>query len=408
MAMRISTAQIYDRGVDGIERQQSALSLNQQRIASGRRILTPSDDPVGAAQSVTLTQAKDRMAQYGANIDAAKDALAQNDSVLSQVEDVLQSVRTLAVQGATATLTDSDRKSIAQDVQSRLQELVTLANSRDGDGRYLFAGFATGTQPFALNASGTVTYSGDQGRRTLDVAPGRTMAVAFDGSSVFEQVRGGNGSFTTQPASGNAGTGVISTGSVVDPSQLPGDTYRLQFAVSGGTTTYDVIDVTSGATVSSGNAYTAGSAITVAGMQVSVSGAPGDGDSFTLAPSGAQSLFSTLQGLAAVLAAPASGNAAAGAALQNGTSQALASLDQALDHVLTLRATAGASLRELDDLANGNADRSTQYDQTLSRLNDLDYNQALSDFAKQQLALQAAQQSFAKVSTLSLFNYLTP
>jgi flagellar hook-associated protein 3 FlgL len=232
------------------------------------------------------------------------------------------------------------------------------------------------------------------------------MPVAFDGSSVFLQVRAGNGSFTATPAGGNAGSGVMTTGTVVDPTQLPGDTYRIQFNVAGGNTTYDVLDVTSGATVSSGNAYTSGSAITIGGMQVSVSGAPANGDTFSLAPSGAQSMFQTLQDLVTALNAPANGNPAATARLQNATAAALANLDQGIDHVLTLRATAGASLRELDDLSSGNADRNLQYDQTLSRLNDLDYNQALSDFAKQQLALDAAQKSFARVSSLSLFAYL--
>jgi flagellar hook-associated protein 3 FlgL len=404
--MRISTAQIFDRGVDNIERQQSALSRNQERIASGRRILAPSDDPVGAAQTVTLAHAKDRLGQYGANIAAAKDMLSQNDSVLSQVEDVLQSVRTLAVQGANAALSDRDRQSVATDVSQRLQQLLSLANSRDGNGAYLFAGFATSTEPFALDASGAVAYNGDQGRRSLDVAPGRSMGVAFDGSLAFMQVRAGNGSFTATAAPGNAGTGTVGAGTVVDPSLLPGDTYRIQFNVVGPATTYDVVDVTTGAMLSSGNAYTSGTAIAVAGMQVSVSGAPASGDTFTLAPSGSQSVFETLQALAAALAAPAAGNPAATAALRNASDSALANLDQALDHVLTLRATAGAGLRELDDLATGNEDRDLQYDQTLSRLNDLDYNRALSDFARQQLALDAAQKSFARVSSLSLFDYL--
>jgi flagellar hook-associated protein 3 FlgL len=326
--------------------------------------------------------------------------------VLSDVEDVLQAVRTLAVQGANAALSDRDRASIGADVASRLQQLVTLANSRGSDGTYLFAGFATGTQPFVGDSAGSVTYNGDQGRRTLEVAPGRTMAIAFDGSSAFMQARAGNGSFTASPAAANTGTGVISAGAVVNPTQLPGNSWRIQFNVSGGATTYDVIDVSTGTTLSSGNAYTAGAPITVAGMQVSVSGAPANGDAFTLAPSASQSVFKTLQDLANALATPTGGSPAATTALQNAASSALTNLDQALDHVLGLRATAGAGLRELDDLANGNDARSLQYDQTLSRLNDLDYNQALSDFARQQLALEAAQKSFARVSGLSLFDYL--
>jgi flagellar hook-associated protein 3 FlgL len=221
---------------------------------------------------------------------------------------------------------------------------------------------------------------------------------------VFEQIRGGNGSFTAS-AGTNTGTGVIGPGAVVDPGQLPGDTYRLQFAVSAGVTTYDVLDVTTGTTVSSNNAYTSGATITVAGMQVSVSGAPAAGDAFTLAPSGAQSLFETLQDLVTTLGTVTT-TPAGKAALQNGLNGVLASLDQGLDHVLSVRADAGASMRELDTLTGANADRSVQYDTTLSRLQDLDYNQALSDFARQQLSLEAAQKSFARVSSLSLFDYL--
>ena len=155
------------------------------------------------------------------------------------------------------------------------------------------------------------------------------------------------------------------------------------------------MDVTTSTTVSSGNAYTSGTAITVAGMQAAVSGAPANGDAFTLAPSTSQSIFTTVQNLVNVLRTPAAG-AAPGAALGNGLSAALGNLDQAIDHTLTVRATFGASLKELDSLDSGNSDRSIQYDQTISRLTDLDYNQALSDDARQQLALEAAQKSFAQ------------
>jgi len=140
-------------------------------------------------------------------------------------------------------------------------------------------------------------------------------------------------------------------------------------------------------------------------MQVSVTGAPASGDTYTLTPSGAQSIFTTAQNLIAALKIP-TGAAGGNARLANALNASLANLDQALDHVLSVRADAGATMRELDTLANGNADQTLQFDQTLSRLQDLDYNQALSDFARQQVSLEAAQKSFAKVSSLSLFDYL--
>jgi flagellar hook-associated protein 3 FlgL len=116
-------------------------------------------------------------------------------------------------------------------------------------------------------------------------------------------------------------------------------------------------------------------------------------------------VFQTLQNLVATLTTPA-GGAGGSARLQNGLNRVLQDVDQALDHVLAIRADAGATLRELDALTTGNADRTLQLDTSLSRLNDLDYNKALSDYARQQLSLEAAQKSFAKVTSLSLFDYL--
>ena len=117
--MRISTSQLYSQGVDAIERQQSEMLHTQQQIASGRRVLTPADDPIAAAQALTLSQAKDQNDQYASNIDAAKSALALNDSVLSQISDLLQSVHSSAVAGGSGVLANSDRMTIAADISAR-------------------------------------------------------------------------------------------------------------------------------------------------------------------------------------------------------------------------------------------------------------------------------------------------
>ncbi len=403
--MRVSTAQIYATGVAGIARNEEALLRTQQRIAAGKRVMTPSDDPVASTQALALDQASSRLDQYVANIGTAKDALGLDEGVLAQIADALQSVRTTAINAGNAALRDSDRASLARDVQAQLDQLVSLANSKDGNGNYLYSGFAVDTQPFAADASGNVVYQGDQGVRELDVAPGRTMAVAENGAALFERIRNGNGAFVASAASTNTGTGVVAPGQVANPSALTGHTYRIQFNVIGPSTTYDVIDVTAGAPVSSGNAYASGAPIVVAGMQTSITGAPANGDAFTLAPSTSQSVFATLSKIVAALNAPVS-TPADSARLANDLNAALTDVDQSLDHMLSARADVGARLRELDSLSAGNADRKLQYEQSHSRLIDLDYNQALSDFAKQQLALEAAQKSFLKVSGLGLFDYL--
>src|SRR5450432_178910 len=215
--MRISTSQMYTQGVNAIERQQSEMLRTQQQIATGRRVVSPADDPVAAAQALTISQAKDRNAQYASNIDTAKGALSLNDSVLAQIADVLQSVRGSAVDAGSGVLANSDRLSIAGDVGARLQELLALANSKDGNGDYLFAGFATATQPFTDSGNGNIVYNGDQGTRELEVSTGRKLPVGEDGSSVFEQARNGSGTVVTAMSAANGGTGVASAGEVVTP-----------------------------------------------------------------------------------------------------------------------------------------------------------------------------------------------
>jgi flagellar hook-associated protein 3 FlgL len=388
-----------------MNRQQSELLHTQSQISADRRILTPADDPVAAAQALTVSQSNDQLTQYSSNVDTAKGALALNDSVYSQITGVLQSVRTTTVNAGSGSLTDADRASLASDLSSQLQELIGLANSKDGVGHYLFSGYQTSTAPFVQNASGSITYNGDQGQRQLQVSTSRALAVSENGSTVFEQVKNGNGSFLASASPSNAGSGIIGTSQVVAPASVNGHSYSLQFHISGTATTYDVVDATTATTLSSGNAYTDGSAITVGGEQVTISGTPADGDSFALAPSTMQSIFTSLQNLIATLRAPTV-TATDRAALANNLNAGLQNIDQALGNVLTVQAGGGASLRELDTITSANSDRALQYKQTLSNLQDLDYNQAFSDFSRQQLALTAAQKSFAQVSGLSLFNYL--
>jgi flagellar hook-associated protein 3 FlgL len=402
--MRISTAQIYALGSDAIGRAQSALFETQQKIASGQRMLTPSDDPVASAQAIVTTQAKSRVERYGANVTTATETLSLEESVLGDVTDALTEIRTLAVRAGSGSLADADRASLATELEGRLAQLVALANSTGADGSYLFSGFQLHTPPFA-KVSGSYIYNGDQGQRELPVADGRDMPISDSGQDLFAAVKTGNGVFAARAAAINAGSGLIDTGSVTNPAALSGHTYRLQFAVAAGVTTYDVLDVTAATTVSAGNAYAPGSAITVAGMQVTVSGAPATGDQFTLAPAGRQSVFATVQNLIATLRTPG-GTTAGRTAITNGISVALQDLTHGQDAVLTTRASLGARLQELDSLASSNDERSLQYDATLSQLQDLDYNQALSDFSRQQLALEAAQKSFLQVSGLSLFSMM--
>ncbi len=402
--MRISTKTIYESGINRISDLQSNMSKMHQQMATGRRILTPSDDPVASARAYDVSQSKAANTQYATNRENVKFALQGEEGVLQGATLLLQDVKVMIVAAGNATYSDAERRDMATELQSRFDEMVSLANSEDGMGGYLFAGYKTGTQPFS-RSGGAVVYDGDQGERMLQVGLARTMAFADHGDAVFNQVRTGNGTFATSAALANTGSGVISGGSVTDTSQLTGHDYSIAFTVSGGVTTYDVVDNTTGLSLSSGNPYVSGDAIDVDGMRFSVSGEPASGDTFSLAPSTAQSVFTTLQNLINTLQAPAAG-AANGARLTNGLGVAHANIDNALDHILSVRASVGSRLKELDLLDSNGSLADLQYSEHLSELQDLDYAKAISSLMQQQTILDAAQQSFVKISNLSLFNYI--
>lgn len=401
--MRISTSQTYQQAINNILDQQAQLTKTQLQLGSGRRLLTAADDPAAASQALGIQQALSSTTQYQANGNAVRARLGLTETALTGVGDLLQHVRTLAVQANNATQTNETRAAIAIEVRARLDELLALANTTDANGEYLFAGFQGKVQPFSRTAGGAYSYSGDQGQRYLQVGPTRQIAVGDSGSAVFQAIRNGNGVFVTAHNAGNSGTGVISPGSVT--GAFVSDTYTLSFTqvLSTDPITYTVTGAVSGV-VASGT-YASGAAISFNGAQISVTGAPANGDSFTISPSANQDMFTTLKNLAVALETPVSG-AAAQAKLHNSMNRALTDLDQALGKALEIRAGVGARLNAVDTQQVQHEHLSVELQKTLSSLQDVDYAQAASLLNQQLLALQAAQQAFVKTQGLSLFNYL--
>lgn len=402
--MRVSTNTVYEQGVSTILRQQEGLLKTQQQVSTGRRILTPADDPVAAARALDVTQAESLGAQYAENRNNAKSSLGLTESVLQGITALIHDVRTVTINAGNPALADNDRASLAAELRGRLEELIGLANTTDGTGRYLFSGYQGTTKPFNQTAAGA-QYSGDQGQRLAQVAASRQIAVSDSGTDIFERIKNGNGVFVTGAGAANSGSAVIGPGAVVTPASLTGHNYQINFSVVAGATTYDVVDTTTSTTLSAANPYTSGSTIGFDGLEFDIQGVPADGDQFTVAPSTNQSLFRTLNDLIAAVAAPVSGPAGS-ARLTNRLNTAMMNLDRGLDNILSIRAAVGTRLQEVDALHSTGEDLALQYQQTLSQLQDVDYAKALSELSRQQVYLEAAQKSFLKVSGLSLFDYL--
>lgn len=406
--MRISTNSIYATSTAQLGTLQSQLARTQMQLSTNKKLLAPSDDPIASARALEVTQSQSINAQYSTNRANARSALSQEEVSLNGVQSLIQDVQGIAIAAGSGANTASDRATYADQLQGRLDDLVALANSSDGNGGYVFAGYGAKSPPFVQNGA-TVNYNGDQGQVQLQVANARKLAINDAGSSVFTGIATANGTFATAANGGNTGTATINNGSVVDPSALTGRNYSLDFAVTtAGVATYTVTDQTAvpPAAVVSGASYVPGEPITVAGMQFAISGTPGDGDQFTVKPSDRQSLFTTMSKLIDTLRAPVVTDKDK-AALTKGLQDGIGNLALGLDNVLATRASVGTRMKELDSLDSIGSDADIQYAATLSGLQDLDIVSAISMFTQQTQTLQAAQKTFNSISGLSLFNYIS-
>lgn len=417
--IRISTSSIFDANVSAMNQQQADMLHTQLQVSSGKRIMTPADDPAGAAQVIDLTQTSGMNTQYTTNRNAANTSLTLTESTLQGVTTLIQNMQTTAVSAGNATLNNSDRQTLASTLQGQLQQLIGLANSTDANGNYLFSGAQGNVKPFVTTASG-VQYQGDTGQRLVQVASNLNMVSNANGAELFMENKNGNGSFVTSAPTTNAGSGIISQGNLTSPPPTTlqqGNTYTVTFSIANGATTYTITgkDAAGNAlpttaqpgTLPANQFYTSGQSISFNGIEFNIQGAPANGDTFTVQPSTNVSVFQTVQNLINTLNTPQiQGDATAAASYTQQLDQAMGNLNQALNSVLSVRARVGSNISQVSSLQSTGDTLNLQYQSAISQIQDLDYTKAVSQLTQQQIGLQAAMQSFKIVSGLSLFNYL--
>ena len=397
--MRVSTADFYRQSITSLQRQQSLALQTQNQLSSGLKLQSAADDPTGAAHGLSLDQTRVANQRYTENTKALTERLGLEENALAGISESLNRVRERALQGNTSTLSDSDRASIAADLRQSMETLLDYANAADGEGRYLFAGSNDANAPFALTSGGT-QFSGDDVIREVQIGPNRSVASSDGGAEVFLRQRSGNGSFSVAGTASNTGTATIATARVSDSAAWDGGSYALSF--TGGN--YSVQD--GGGNVVGSGAYTAGQTIRFRGADLTVTGAPADGDSFSITPSQQQDVFATVRDLITLFETPTSANPAARAQVQTGVLDRLAALETAQSRIIDVRARLGARLVAAEDAQNQLSSQLVKIDEALSGIRDIDYAEAASRLTQQLTGLQAAQQSFAKIQGLSLFSYL--
>jgi len=398
--MRIGTAFAHSSSSALLTEAQSRLLATQAELSSGKKVTTPSDDPVNASQISTARASLSTQISFAANQSFLNGELRQLESTVGSVGDVLSSARETLVAAGNGAYTDADRRSLAVALTSQRAQLVSLGNTRNADGQFLFSGFQSSLTPFYQSGAG-IAYAGDNGSRGVLVGPGLAIQSNSDGQSLFMSAPNGNGTFATAATATNLGSGKIDTGTVVTPAALTGNGYAIRFTSSA---TLDIVNTTTN-TVLSSQPYVPGQAISFDGMRVAVSGTPVNGDQFVITQGQTSSVFDALDQAIAALNTSTFSDVDR-AKVSDAIRQAASTLEQAFDVVLAKRAEIGGRMNALDQAANVSLDREFENTSTLSRLQDVDYAEAASRFSAQQTGLQAALAAYAQTSKMSLFDYI--
>jgi flagellar hook-associated protein 3 FlgL len=400
--MRVSDRQMFLQSIAAIIGQRAEVSRFQNQLSTGRKLLSPADDPAASAQVLGLRQAIQATEQYQVNANLANGRLGQEESFLIAATDSIQRIRELVIQGKNGSLSDADRRIVANEIETQLEQLLAVGNARDANGEYLFSGFQGKTRPFTRSPAGPVVYNGDQGQRLLQISADHQVPDRDSGHDVFMAIRQGNGTFATSLNTANTGTGLISDGTVLDPSTFQANDFRIVFTSA---TTFDVIDDTTATTILAAQPYTDGAAVSFNGVQVEIFGQPATGDEFNVNPSGYQSVFTTVDNVITALRA-IQNTPTQQAFFNQKTDQALIDLDQALENILEVRTAVGGRLKAIDSQRNVNEDFVLRLTEVRSSLEDADIAEASIQLNQASVALQAAQQAYVITRQLSLFNFL--
>jgi flagellar hook-associated protein 3 FlgL len=416
--MRIATAHAYDASIQNLQKRQQDLAESQMQLTSGKRVNSASDDPTAAARAERALASIARSDANKRSLDASRNVMNITESALGDTVELMQTARETLVAAGNGTYSDGERKALATKLREIRNQLLSVANRPDGGGGFVFGGQGSATPPFVDGNTG-VTFVG-QGGETL-ASSSEKLNLTVDGDQVWLKARGGNGVFTTAQGTNantsgpNSGTGWITSGTVTAPSQLPYPTpsggsspsYSVRFNVSGGTTTYDVLDNSTApaTTLSSGQPYNSGKTIDITGkgMSVSIAGAPADGDRFTIGEATNNlNMFSSLDKTIAAL----SQTNAPSSSIQQAVNTGMTEIDSVLGNVQAARSAVGESLNRMDGIESRIETLKLAAATEKSNAEDLDMTEAISNFQNRQTGYQAALQSYASVQKLSLFQYI--
>lgn len=420
--MRISSLQAFQNGVQGLQRNYAEAIRTHEQISTGNRILTPADDPVASVRLMQLEQQQNMLGQYKGNLTAATNSLMQEEATLNSVNTIMQRVRELAAKAGNGALNQSDRRSIAAELQEREDELLGLMNTRNARGEYMFAGFQGKSQPFVREADGSYNYHGDEGQRKLQIASSLNVAIGDNGKKIFQDIP--NAARLEASLSSTPGSTLVASAPLVQDELtysgspgFPAGGVEIRFADPNATPPGDPKDYAVFA-----SPYTAGDTalhsgrmddndarqdtLVFRGVVMHFDGVPAGGESVTVSadPSQAkQGVLDTIQQLRSALEKNPD-STAGNRNTRDAVAVALTNIDHAMVTIDRTRGDIGARMNMIETTENNNEDVILINKSVQAELREVDYPEALSRLAFQSVVLEAAQQSFVKISQLNLFD----
>ena len=407
--MRISTNQIYTQNLRSISANQSALSETQDQLSTGKKLTKPSDDPVGAAKLIRITEELDKITQYNRNTNLLKSSLEQQETVLSSIKDSANRARVLSVQAGNGIMTQDDKNAIASEMKQIRNEIFDLMNSQNSGGEYIFAGYQSQTQAFSYNYANPgnkFSFNGDTGTNIIRVSDSVTLKTSSSGQDIFQNVYARKNFSVDSTSMNNVAQLEVKDHtaferfhqSMYDPGNIANN--QLQFTMINASElqvtqlgTGDILDVVS---------FASGDKFQYQGMEIEMDANVGQSTIIALDPPQKKNIAETLNDFIEALE---SDTISAGE-FSKRLSDTIVGIDNAMDKISIESSSIGGRLNIADSIYASNLDMELANKKAQATIEDLDYAEATTRFAKQETALEAALATFPKVSSLSLFQYI--
>ncbi|MBM6551140.1 flagellar hook-associated protein FlgL [Marinomonas ostreistagni] len=405
--MRVTSNLIYNQSAQSMTKASERNLQVQERISEQSDIVRPSDDPNGAAKVMAYELENKRLMQYKDNMTLAKNTLEYSSLALGSINDVLDQINVRIIQSVNTANSQEDWNAIAGEMENLLATTADLMNSRDSNGKYIFAGTSPDSPAFERGTDGRYFFAGNEGTRSAQIADNVSVQVSDSGKGLFQDVPT-RSTFTATAGGGGTLESTISDQQAYEQfvkdnfSGLPTATNGFSLTTSAGTPDqFQFVNDDTGAVVASGD-YVSGEPITINGMRFTLTGPVGSSVNMTIDPPGRDNVLNQVMDAITALRDPTLTRA-----------QRSEFLDSATTSIVNTQSSMGEVSSSVGSRINTIDNRETQRSATeifnksaQEDIGGLDIYKASTELQLSETALSASQLLFSRISSLSLFDRL--